>query len=179
MKSKYKNIAVCGDVGTGTSTLATRLAKNLDWKYISAGDIFREYHKRHNIPLWDKRSIPDELDKKIDQEFLEKMKNEENIVFDTHYGGWFTRNLDYVYRVLLVCDKDVATRRIIDRQHTHKETPEEIEERRKQLRAKFKKLYSNEDYEDPKLFHLVIDTTKTGVEETIQKAIESFNEREN
>jgi cytidylate kinase len=44
------------------------------------------------------------------------------------------------------------------------------------LRAKFKKLYSADNYEDPRLFHLVIDTTTTEVEETVQKAYEEFKE---
>ena len=69
---KYKNIVICGDVGTGTTTLAKGLAEKLGWKYLSAGDFFRDYHKKHNIPLWNKAAIPDEIEKKIDYEFLKK-----------------------------------------------------------------------------------------------------------
>lgn len=177
MKEKYKNISISGDVGTGTSTLASGLAKKLGWKVISAGDIFRDYHKKHNIPLWNKMALPDELDKGVDYDFIERMKAEKQTIFESHYSGWFARNLRYVFRILLVCDKKVANERIINRQHTHKETPKEIEERRKQLRAKFKKLYSEDDYENPKFFHLVIDTTKTGVEETIEKAYGEIESR--
>src|SRR4030042_4552350 len=173
-KSSFRNIVVCGGVGTGTTTLAKSLAKKLGWQYLSAGDFFRAYHKKHNLPLWNKAAIPDELDKKIDYEFLDKMKKETGIVFDSHYGGWFARELPDVFRILLVCDKDTATKRILEREHTYKETPKEIEERRRQIRAKFKKLYSSDNYEDPKLFHLVVDTTETMVEETIQKAYEEF-----
>jgi len=171
----YSNIVISGDVGTGTSTLAKGLAIKLDWKHLSAGDIFRPYFKKQNIPLWNKSKIPDSFDKEIDKKFLEKMKNSKHIVFDSHYGGWFARGLEGVFRILLITDKDVATKRIIDRQHTHKESSEEIEKRRKELRAKFKKLYSDNTYEDPKYFHLVIDTTYTGVEETIDKALSTFN----
>ncbi len=167
---RFKNIVVSGDVGTGTSTLAIGLAKKLYWKHKSAGDIFRVYFRKNNIPLWNKSKIPDEFDEKIDNNFLDKMKNEEHIVFDSHYGGWFARNLSDIYRVLLTCDKDLAVKRIIDREHTHKEASGEIEERRKQLRAKFKKLYSDDNYENPKLFNLVIDTTKISIDETIKKA---------
>jgi len=174
--SNYKNIVVSGDVGTGTSTLAKGLAKILGWKYLSAGDFFRQYQKERNIPLWNKAEIPDEIERKIDYEFLEKLKNEEGFVIDSHYAGWFARNLPDVLRILLVCDPQVATQRILNRKHTHKETPAEIDERRRQLRAKFKKLYSADNYEDPRLFHLVIDTTTTEVEETVQKAYEEFKE---
>lgn len=175
--AKYKHIVVSGNVGTGTSTLAKALAKRLGWRYISAGDFFREYSKKHNIPLWNKSKIPDALDKKIDLEFLNKMKNENHIVFDSHYGGWFARNLPDVFKILLICNKEKATKRIIDREHTHKETPEEIEKRRQQLRLKFKKLYSDENYEDPKIFNVVIDTGKSSIEETFQKALEEISRK--
>lgn len=172
---KYKNIVISGDVGTGTSTLAKGLATKLGWEHLSAGDIFRPYFKEKNIPLWNKSKIPDSFDKEIDNGFLEKMKTSNDIVFDSHYGGWFARDLDRVFKILLTTDKEVATKRIIDRQHTHKETSKEIEMRRKQLGNKFKKIYSSDNYEEPKYFHLVIDTTHIGVEETINKSLRAFN----
>jgi len=167
IKPFYRNIVVCGNVGSGTTTLAKGLADKQGWKYLSAGDFFRDYQKRRSIPLWNKAAIPDEIERKIDYEFLEKMKRNKHIVFDCHYGGWFARDLPEVFRILLVCDKNVATQRIIARDQFEKETSQQIEERRRQLRAKFKKLYSSDSYEDPKYFHLVIDTTTTSIEETI------------
>lgn len=170
----FRNILVCGDIGTGTTTLSKGLAKKLDWQHISAGDFFRAYAKKHNIPLWDKRSIPDEVDKKIDHELSEKIRTEEGIVLDSHYGGWFVRDLNDVLRILLICDKGVATQRILDRHHSHKETPEEIEKRRIQLKEKFHKLYSSDDYENPKYFHLVIDTTATGIPTALEISLKKF-----
>lgn len=176
---KYKNIVISGDVGTGTSTLAKGLAMKLSWEYLSAGDIFRHYFKKQKIPLWNKSEIPDSFDKEIDTKFLEKLKNDEHIVFDSHYGGWFARDLDSVFRILLTADKEVSAKRIIERQHTHQETSKEIVKRRNELQVKFKKLYSDDNYEDPKYFNLVIDTTHTGVEETINKSIEAFENLKN
>lgn len=175
LQTIFKNVVVSGDVGTGTTTLAKDLAGKLGWKYLSTGDFFRAYQKRHNIPLWNKAAIPDEVEKKIDYEFLEKIKTDKHIVFDSHYGSWFARDLKDIFRVLLVCDKRTAMQRILAREHTHKETPQEIEERRRQLRAKFKKLYSNDNYEDPKYFHLVIDTTTTKAKEAISTALAKFS----
>lgn len=180
MKNKSKhfnNIIVCGDVGTGTTTLSKELAKKLGWRHISAGNFFRKYFKKHNIPLWDKLSVPDKIDKKIDYELLERMRNEKGIVLDAHYGGWFARDLSDVLRILLICDKSIATQRVLDREHMHKETPEEIEKRRVQLREKFHQLYSPDDYENPKYFHLIIDTTVTGKEDSLSRALRAFNDR--
>ncbi|OGY27173.1 MAG: hypothetical protein A2Z42_01995 [Candidatus Woykebacteria bacterium RBG_19FT_COMBO_43_10] len=171
LNPSFRNIVICGDVGTGTTTLAKGLAEKLGWKYLSAGDFFRAYHKKHNIPLWNKAAIPDEVEKKIDYEFLEKMKKEDHVVFDTHYGGWFGKDIADLFRILLTCDKDAATKRILERDHTHKETPQEIDERRTQIRAKFKKLYSSDNYEVPKYFNLIVDTTTTDANETLTTAL--------
>lgn len=171
---KFRNIVICGDVGTGTTTLSKSLAEKLGWNHISIGEFFRDYHQKHNIPLWDKSKIPDEVEKNSDLEMFEKLKSDKNIVFDAHYAGWFAKNLPDVLRILLLCDKKVATQRILARTHTHQESPAEIEKRRKQLRDKFKKLYSDDNYEDPGFFHLVIDTTRSNVDETFAKAYSAF-----
>ncbi|MCH7541902.1 nucleoside monophosphate kinase [Patescibacteria group bacterium] len=172
--SSFRNIVICGDVGTGKTTLSKNLAEKLSWRHMSAGDFFREYVKKQNTPLWDKSAIPDDVERKVDQELLDKTKNDEHIVFDTHYGGWFARNLDDVFRILLVCDEGVATKRTLEREHTHEETSEELEKRRRGLREKFKKLYGDDDYKDPKYFHLVFDTTKAEEGKTLKIALDRF-----
>ncbi len=176
LKTPFRNIVICGDVGTGTSTLAKGLADKLGWEYVSVGDFFRDYQKRNNIPLWNKAAIPDDIEKKVDSDLLEKMKKEKSRVIDSHYAGWFSRNLDDIFRILLICNKEIATQRIIDRGQSEKETADQIEERREQLKEKFKKLYSSNDYEDQKYFNLVIDTGVNGAEETIETAYKKFLE---
>jgi len=173
--SKYRNIVICGDVGTGTSTLSKGLAKKLGWRRVSGGEFFRKWSRENGIPLWNKLAIPDAIDKKFDREMFDKMQNESNIVFDTHYGGWFSKDLPDVLRIMLTCDKNVTTKRVLDRKSLHKESPEEIEKRRVQLREKFKKLYSNDNYENPSLYHLIIDTTHNSIKETLQEAYREFS----
>ena len=172
---KYRNIVVAGDVGTGTTTLAKALAKKFGWKYTSAGDFFRSYATTHNIELWDKASVPDEIERRLDSELTEKLKNENGWVVDSHYAGWFVRDQKDIFKILLICDRSIANIRMQEREHTHKETEEEVEKRRSGLYAKFKKLYSEENYEDPKLFDLIIDTTNNTPEEPFQKALTSLN----
>lgn len=171
----YRNIVVSGDVGTGTTTLAKSLSEKLNFKYLSAGDFFRRYALEHEIPLWNKELVPDKIDREIDFSFAKKMKNENGVVFDSHYGGWFARDLSDVFKILLTCDPEVAEQRIITRDHTHQETVEEVQKRRAGIIAKFKKLYSDDNYEDPKIFNLVIDTTNSSPKETLNKVLEKFN----
>jgi cytidylate kinase len=168
---KVDNIIVAGDVGVGTTTLARNLATKLNWKFLSAGEFFRQYSLKHDIPLWNKAAIPDDFEKEVDNNLLEKLRAERGWVIEGHYIGWFARNLDNVYRILLTCDRQVANERMLKRSHTHVENVEEINKRREGLYTKFKKLYSQDNYEDPKFYHLVLDTTKTTPEETVEAAL--------
>src|SRR5258708_9777383 len=143
---KLKNIVISGEIGTGTSTLATGLAEKLQWKMISFGDYFRAYVKENNIPLWNKLEVPAQWEYKMDSEFHQKLESEEHLVVDGHYQGYLSRDLDTVYRILLICDPQIARMRILKRSHTHKETSETILKRRQGLRDSFKKLYGDTDY---------------------------------
>lgn len=172
---KYKNIVVSGDVGTGTTTLAKGLAKKLGWKYLAAGDVFRDYAKKKKIQLWNKEAVPDQFERKVDREMVEKLISENGYVLDGHYTGWFARNLAYVFRILLTCERKIATDRMLARDHTHKENVEDIEKRRSGLYAKFKKLYSTDNYEDPKYFHLIIDTASQNAAETLSMALKKVS----
>ncbi len=169
-----RNIVISGDIGTGTSTLAKNLADKLGWTVLSFGDYFRQYVKDQNIPLWDKMKVPPQWEHQMDQAFHQKLEKEEKLVVDGHYQGYFSRDLADVYRILLVCDDHLTEERILNRQHTHEETPETISKRRQGLKDSFKKIYEDADYFDPKLFHLIIDTRVNNEEETLQKAYSSF-----
>lgn len=174
MAMKYKNIVISGDIGSGTSTLSQELAKKLGWKAISFGDFFRQYVIDNNIEFWNKLEVPAEWEYKMDGEFHDKLEKEEKWVVDGHYQGYLSRDLDHVFRILLVCDPEIAEKRIMSRQHTHDEDEEHIRKRRQGLRDSFKKLYGDHDYQDPKLFHLVIDTGIYDVEKTVEKAYAEF-----
>lgn len=171
--SKYRSIAISGPIASGTTTTARALAEKLNLTYHSAGDFFRQYFLEHNIPLYAKDQIPDELDRQIDDE-LTKLADSGGVVIEADYIGYFTRNMPQVLRVLLTCDEKVRIKRALARKHTHTETEEEIKLREKGLDAKFRKLYANENYLDPKLFDLMIDTTNTPPEEVVDLIISKF-----
>lgn len=173
--SKYKSIVISGPIASGTTTAAKAVAEKLNLPYQSAGDFFRQYVIDHNIPLHDKAQIPDDIEKKIDEELTRKAQ--EGAVIDSHYAGYFNRENENVLRVLLTCDEDVRIKRALSRKHTHTETPEEIKKREEGLDKKFRKLYANENYLDLKFFNLVIDTTHLPIEETAKKIIQRFKEK--
>ena len=169
---KFKNIVISGNIGSGTSTLAKSLSEKLGWKHYSTGDFFREYHLENNIPIWNASAIPPELDRQIDTYIFDQLSRKEHLVIDSHYAGWFARDIDTVFRILLRCDLEEAIIRVINRHHTHKENREDVMERIKQLDHKFRSLYADEYYLDPKYYNLVVDTTHDTPEATLEKVLE-------
>lgn len=171
---KYRSIVISGPVAAGSSTAAKALAEKLNLKYYSAGDFFRQYSIENKIPLPDKEKVPDNVEIKIDQEVIDLAKSPQKVVIDALYAGYFTRNMKHVLKILLAADEKVRVQRAIDRVHTHRETEGDVKKRDKAHDLKFRKLYANENFLDPKFFDLKIDTTKTKPEEVIDKITKKF-----
>lgn len=172
---KYTSIVISGQIASGTSTTARALSEKLGLVFHSAGDFFRKYALEHNIPLHDKAQIPDELDRKID-ESLTDLAASSPVVIDSHYLGYFTRDMKNVLKVLLTATYDTRIKRALARTHTHTETEEDIKKREEGLNKKFRKLYAQENYLDPRFFDLVIDTTATPLEKVVEAIAKKFKE---
>lgn len=119
--------------------------------------------------------MPDELDKKVDHD-LTTLAEKGGVVIDADYIGYFTRELPHVLKVLLTCDYKTRIARALARTHTHSETEEEIKLREVGLDKKFRRLYANVYFLDPKFFDLVIDTTNNSQEVVAKKIEQKFLE---
>jgi cytidylate kinase len=169
---RFQNIVISGDIGTGTSTLAKNLSSELGWECLSVGSFFRQYALEHHLPLWDKASVPVEVEKEIDYLFQDKMKKEVNKLFEGHYSGWFAKDLPKSFRILLNADLEVCLERAVKRlDHTHLETREEVFKRREGIIEKFKTVYGEDDYLNPAYFNLMIDTTNITPEEVLKRVL--------
>jgi len=170
----YRSITLSGPVASGSTTTARLLSEQLKIPYKSAGDFFRQYMLKHNIPLPEKEKVPDDIERKIDEELTDLAASKKLIIIDSLYIGYFARNMPQVLKVLLTCDQNIRIQRALSRTHTHKETEEDVKRRDRAHDLKFRKLYANENFLDPKFFDLVIDTTNTSVEKVVQNIIDKF-----
>lgn len=170
----YRSIALSGPVASGTTTAAKNLSQKLNLEYHSAGDFFRDYMLKNNIPLPNKEEIPDEIDKQVDKELTNLLASEKKVVVDGLYYGYFCRNMPHILKVLITADEDERIKRATSRTHTHKETPQDVIRRDKAHDIKFRKLYANENFLDPKFFDLVIDSTYTSQEEVSKQIVDKF-----
>jgi len=177
---KYNNITVSGGIATGTSTLARNLAEILGWQRINAGDIQREYDRKRGVDERfagsDTRS--DEHEKAIEQMTKQKLSTESRLIYEAWLSGFVAREIKHVLKVLLICRDDLRIDRVVNRdQMSVAEAKKQIENREQGNLKKWKALYGDYDFLDPKYYDLVIDTYSSGPNETVGKVLDKVGFR--
>lgn len=177
MKIKHKNIVVSGDISSGKSTLARNLAKELGWTYLSSGEFIRKWFKEHNLDLNDTQMVPEEVDRQLDMGYQQKMKNEEGIVFESHLGGWLSKDLPNTFKILVTANFDKRVERTTKREGiSREEAIITMEKRAFGLVEKFKNLYGVENSFNVKYFDLMVDTSEKSPEQVLQTVLESLKD---
>jgi predicted cytidylate kinase len=174
----YTNIALSGDVGTGTTTLGRNLASSLGWKHVNAGDYFRAWHREQGIPLENVQAIPAEIDRALDLKFQTDMQSIAQTVFESHLAGWLARELAHTFKVLCVAEPEVAMARIAAREGWNLDEARHFSElRSERLNQKFEQLYGVAYPYDPSFFDIVIDTTHLSVGQVLDTTLRQFLHR--
>ena len=181
-KLKYQNIAISGRIATGTSTLATNLGQVLGWKRINVGDIQREFDRKRGKSEFfsgsDTRS--DGWERKLEAMTKKKLSQEKGLIYEAWLAGFVAKDIATVCKVLLVCDTALCVDRLVNRDNmTVEQAKRQIESREKGNIKKWKKLYGNYDFWNPKYFDLVIDTYSSGPMETLGKVLDKIGYQNN
>ena len=177
--NNYKNIALSGDVGTGTTTLGRNLASTLGWEHVNAGAYFRAWHREKGIPLEQVQDIPEEVDRELDMRFQSDMKEADQMVFESHLAGWLAKDLQETFKILCIADEKVMMSRIAAREGWSLEDATKYSlQRTKGLNQKFKKLYGVDNPYDQAFFDLVIDTTDMSAGAVLDFSLKNFLERQ-
>ncbi len=173
----YKNIALSGDVGTGTTTLGRNLAATLDWQHTNAGAYFRAWHREKGIPLEQVEAIPEEVDRELDHRFKTDMSRMEKHVFESHLAGWLAKDLPLTYKILCIAEERVTMERIAARESWSLADARKFSTKRTQgLNQKFNQLYGVKDPYNADFFDLVIDTTDLSAGRVLDLALKNFLE---
>jgi len=173
-------ITISGKAGSGKSTVAKEIAKKLELKHYSIGDLMRQLAEERKISLEELGELAekdDSIDKELDKKQIE-LKNEDNFVVDGRLTAHFIPNANV--KVFLDCEDKVRAERILkdERKDEDSKDVDEIVEKvkaREQSERKRYKQYYNVDYYAEELYDLVVDTTNLSVEEVVNKIINSLN----
>ncbi|MEK7592135.1 MAG: cytidylate kinase family protein [Patescibacteria group bacterium] len=176
-KLKYSSIAISGRPGAGRSTLLKNLKEivtPLGWETFSGGDWARQFalqsgkHDEKDPTHHKATDYGDDVDLKIDVSLREKLSNPKtHVALESWIAGWNMRGLPHVLRVLLMCDDALRIDRIVNRDNISvEEAKRHLREREEANLGKWKRMYSVEDFWDPKYYDLVLNTYSHGPKET-------------
>ena len=177
MAFNYSNITISGGIGVGTSTLASNLKPFLEkagWQFKSTGVFIREYTKENVMPV--ATLVSDDFDREIEARAKNLLENESKWVVEAWLAGWLARDMKQVLKVLVICSENVIrVDRVVNRDKVSvEEAKKNIREREEANFTKWKRIYGEYDFFDPKYYDLVVDTYSTGQNESVGKVLDKL-----
>lgn len=174
----YRNITVSGKIATGTSTLAKNLQNTLGWEYVNAGELQRRYDREHGIDENGHGAAlrPDEHEREIEALAQKTLTEKSHIVYEAWLSGFIARDIPGVLKVLVFCSDDaIRIDRVANRDKvTIDQAKINVRTREEENIAKWKKIYGDHDFWDPKYFDVAIDTFSSGQMETMGKVLDKL-----
>ncbi len=173
-------ITISGLPGSGKSTLAKDLAKELRLQHYGAGDLLREIARDKGMTLMqihEKMQRNREFDDLLDQRTEKLGRERDNFVIDGRVAWHF---IPRSIKIIVTIDLRTAAERVFkDMRPDEKEnssieaTMRNMRRRTEMNRVRYKKLYGI-DYMDKKNYDIIIDTTKIGIQEMTEKALQEI-----
>lgn len=181
MNLKFENITISGKIAVGTTTLAKNLEKALSWKRINVGAIQREFDRVHHIHENKQGALSrsDEHEQAMEAMTQDMLQKESHLIYEAWLSGFVARDIPSVLRVLLVCShEDIRVDRVVNRENiTIEEAKNWMSQRENENVIKWKKLYGDYNFWDPKYYQLVIDTYSSGPMETMGIVLDKLGYR--
>jgi CMP/dCMP kinase len=177
-------ITIAGDIGSGKTTVARRLAGMIGVEPLSIGSIQRQLAQARGVSTLELNQLA-ETDTTIDREIDSYQMNlpPGNVVAEARLAWHFIADTLKVY--LYISDYEAA-RRIVrakrsDETYESSDPLESIIARRRSEASRFQKYYGV-DIDDLNNYDLVIDTTQASIDEVVRKVYKRarhiHNERE-
>jgi cytidylate kinase len=171
-------IAISGLHGTGKSTIAKKLAEELELKYFSTGKAFREMADNMDMSLEEFNQYVEnhpEIDQKLDQKVVEIAKEEDDYVIESQLSGYLLKDIaDYM--ILLTAPLEIRIKRMAERdEESIEEKLTETKIREDSEYQRFKDLYDIDVRDDDlkaEIFDLIIDTENLSIKGVLNKILE-------
>jgi len=182
---KIKNITVSGRIGSGTTTLAVGLSKELGWNLLEGGAIFEKFHNEMHKEELEVNARPDNFDLEYEEKIKKMLHDEKNQIIQSHLAGFDAQGIPGVFKILVVCEDegedkvDIRIDRLVNRKGISvDEAKEEVKVREERNLEKFRRLYAKGDknwvYWSPKYYDLVVNTFSHNAEESLKIALEAL-----
>ncbi|MCE9585519.1 cytidylate kinase family protein [Candidatus Nomurabacteria bacterium] len=186
---KKQIITLAGAPGSGKSSTADKLAKELNYQRFSSGDFMRKIALDMSISLNELSTLAEtdtSIDEKIDAE-VQKAREMNNAVIDSRLAyHWIPES----FKVYLSLPANIAKERILSNLKTNKlrqesegisnveEIYKKITHRMESEKKRYKELY-NIDHTDKNNFDLVIDTNENNLNKVVETILKEYENWQN
>jgi predicted cytidylate kinase len=172
-------ITISGLPGTGKTTVARLLEKQLGLRYVHSGEIFREMAQKYKMSLEEFGKYCEthqEIDEKLDQYQLGILRKG-NVIVEGRISGWLAyQNHIPALKVLLKTDINIRARRIVKREQGDiKKRKKEILKREKSEAIRYKKYYGI-DVRDTSIYDVIVDASEKTPKEIMKIIIQHLEE---
>jgi cytidylate kinase len=154
-------ITISGLPGSGTTTVAKLLAKELALDVISAGEMFREIAEEKNLPLEQFSKLAednDDLDRWIDEKQEKEALKRENVIVEGRLSGFFVSHADL--RIWLKAPVEVRAGRVAGRENIAYEEALSAMKSREQSEYMRYENYYGIHLDDLSIYDLIIDSSR-------------------
>ena len=175
-----RSIVVSGDLGSGKSTVTTELARRLNLRRVSVGDLYRQMAQSRGMSALQLNlhaELDDAVDGYVDQLQQEIAKSDEQLVVDGRLAWFFFTD---AFKVHLITNPVVAARRVLARPSDEveaysslAEAIERLENRSESERIRFLTRYGA-DKNRLRNYDLVCDTTSARSDEVVDRIIDAY-----
>jgi CMP/dCMP kinase len=178
-----RSVVINGDLGSGKTTVSVGVARRLDLRRISIGDLYRRMAQERGMTALQLNlhaELDDEVDGYVDQLQRNIAESGEQLVVDSRLAWAFFKN---AFKVHLITDPVVAAGRVLGRPASDVERYESIEEAQKRLksrsdseRARFISRYGVDKHR-LRNYDLVCDTTRATPDEIVEQIVAAYEGR--
>jgi len=181
---KKEIITICGGLGSGKSSTAKQVAKELGFTHFSSGDFFRQVGVDLGLSVneLNKRAETDLSIDKMTDEKVRAMGDKSKIVIDSRTAyHWIPES----FKVYLDLPPEIAKDRILnnlkedalraksERVSTAEEIYQKIQERFESEQKRYLEFY-NINNKDMTHYDLVVDTNKNNLEEVVNIIVTEY-----
>ena len=168
-------ITISGLPGSGTTTVARILAKKLNLKLISAGEIFRQLAAKKGMTLEEFGKYAEnnpEIDLLIDKTQKELAEKEEDVVVEGRLSGYMVKNPNL--KVWLFADAEVRYERIAKREGKDIAIVRSETKKREELeRRRYEKFYSI-NVDDWSVYDLAINSGRFDAKRIVEIVLKAL-----
>lgn len=148
-KTRTQNITITGDIGSGKSTVASKLAEKLGMTIIDSGQLYRKFAAEKNRSVLEQNKSNDwSIDKEIDSTIEDIGRTQSNVIFVSRLAWHFVPSAIKIYlkvNPIIAAERLINASRISEKHSDLNETLEYNRNRKTAELSRYKEMYNIDD----------------------------------